>query len=386
MKILLFLLMSADPCGGFDCQAVELLALITPQQLGTSTLNDVWGWTDPQSGREYAVVGLSNGTGFVDITDPSRPVVIGRLPKRTFDSLWTGVKVYQNHAYIVADRAGAHGVQVFDLTQLRAAVPGTIFRAATTYFGLGFGLLQGDAVGSAHNVAINEESGFLYVVGSHTACRAGLHMVDVRQPVRPRFAGCFSEDGYTHDVQCVNYRGPDPDHRGAEICFASNEDTVTIVDVSNKRRPKMLSRTGYPEVAYTHQGWLTEDHSYFLVNDEGDEIRFGLPTRTLIWDVRDLERPLLIGQYLAQTRSTDHNLFIRGRYVFEANYRSGVRILDAADVAAGILREVGFFDVDPSSDAPGFSGTWGVYPFFPSGVIVATDIQRGLFILRPNLP
>ena len=188
--------------------------------------------------------------------------------------------MYADHAFVVSE-AGDHGMQVFSLARLRAvASPPVVFTADAHYPGFS----------NAHNVVIDETSGFAYAVGTNT-CAGGLHMVDIRAPKAPVFAGCYAEDGYTHDAQCLVYRGPDTPHRGRQICFAANEDTLTLVDVTEKSAPRLLSRTGYAGAGYTHQGWLTEDHVYFLVDDEFDEIRSGHPTRTWVWDVSDLDAP-----------------------------------------------------------------------------------------------
>lgn len=209
-------------------------------------------------------------------------------------------------------------------------------------------------------------------------------MVDVREPAAPTTAGCFSLDGYTHETQCVLYAGPDTIYRDREICFNSNEDTLTIVDVTDKHAQNQLSRTGYGGSAYTHQGWLTEDQRFFLVNDEGDERAFRHPTRTWIWDVSDLDEPALIAHHDGTVPAIDHNLYIRGNLVYESNYRSGLRVLDASSIATGSLREVGFFDVYPADDAPAFNGSWTSYPFFASGSVVVNGIEQGLFVLRPR--
>jgi choice-of-anchor B domain-containing protein len=371
--------------GPFPCREIDLLAFVPAAELAgeAATTNDVWGWTDPSTGREYALVGLSNGVAFVDVTEPAAPRPVGHLPTRTVASIWRGVKSYRDHAYVVADRAGVHGLQVFDLTRLRGVSVAQRFTPERVYFGAGSGVAAGETLGSAHNVAIDEESGFAYVVGSAT-CAGGLHMVDLERPARPRFAGCFAADGYTHDVQCVVYRGPDGAHRGRQICFAANEDTLTLVDVTDKRAPRQLSRTGYAGSGYTHQGWLTEDHRYLLVDDELDEMRFGHGSRTYVWDVADLDAPRLIGVHTAASPATDHNLYVAGALLFEANYRSGLRIFDLARVGEGRLREVAFFDVVPESDAAGFAGAWTVYPFFASGTVLVTGIEQGLFVLRPH--
>jgi choice-of-anchor B domain-containing protein len=371
--------------GPFPCREIDLLAFVPATELAgeAATTNDVWGWTDGATGREYALVGLSNGLAFVDVTDPAAPRRVGHLPTRTVSSTWRGVKVHRDHAYVVADRAGIHGLQVFDLTRLRGVTAPQRFAPERVYFGAGTGVASGETLGSAHNVAIDEESGFAYVVGSAT-CAGGLHMVDLARPARPRFAGCFSADGYTHDVQCVVYRGPDRDHAGRQVCFAANEDTVTVVDVTDKRSPRQLARAAYAGAGYTHQGWLTEDHRYLLVDDELDEMRFGHGSRTYIWDVADLDAPRLIGAHTAASPATDHNLYVVGPLLFESNYRSGLRIFDLAQVGAGRLSEVAYFDVVPESDAAGFSGAWTVYPFFASGTVLLTGIEQGLFVLRPH--
>ena len=181
------------------------------------------------------------------------------------------------------------------------------------------------------------------------------------------------------------YSGPDTVYRDREICFNSNEDTLTVVDATDTLEQVQLSRTGYGGSAYTHQGWLTEDQRFFLVNDEGDELAFRHPTRTWIWDVSDLDAPVLASLYDGPTPSIDHNLYIRGNLVYESNYRSGLRVLDASDVAGGVLREVGFFDIFPADDAPAYNGAWSVYPFFASGTVVVNGIEQGLFVLRPRI-
>ena len=359
---------------GFPCQSVDLLGQYTPAALGGGSGNDSWGWTDPLDGREIAIMGLNNGTAFVDLQDPEHSVYLGRLPTHTGNSSWRDIKVYSNHAYIVSE-AGGHGLQIFDLTQLRSVPsPPATFTETAHY----------DGFGNAHNIVINEESGFAYAVGTST-CSGGLHMLDLSNPVAPVFVGCFSSDGYTHDAQCVNYAGPDPDHQGKEICINSNEDTLTIVDVTDKSQPVQLSRTGYTGVGYTHQGWFTDDQVHFLVDDETDEINSGHGTRTYIWDVSDLDASQLIDTYTATTSATDHNQYVQGDYLYQANYRAGLRILRLDDVADGMLEEVAYFDVVPGSDSAGFEGAWSVYPYFASGTVIVSAVEDGLFILRPQL-
>jgi choice-of-anchor B domain-containing protein len=363
--------------GDFPCRRVDLLSAVPVADMGSEQANDIWGWTDPATGREYALVGLVNGVGFVDVTDPEAPLVVGRLPTRTEVSSWRDLKVYEDHVFVVSEAEG-HGLQVFDLRALRDVdEPPAVFTTTADY----------SEFGSAHNLAINGQSGFAYAAGTGDGdgCAGGLHMIDIHQPAAPRFAGCFAADGYTHDVQCVNYDGPDDDHTAKEICFAANEDTLTIVDVTDKDQPVQISRTGYPGVGYTHQGWLSGDHRFFLSDDESDETGRGHNTRTYIWDLKDLDAPRLTGAHEADTAAIDHNLYIRGRHAYQANYRAGLRILELTNPGAGRIKERAFFDVYPADDEAGFNGSWSVYPYFASGVVVISSIESGLFVVRPRL-
>eukprot|EP00421_Protoceratium_reticulatum_P001432 CAMPEP_0168368198 /NCGR_PEP_ID=MMETSP0228-20121227/6128_1 /TAXON_ID=133427 /ORGANISM="Protoceratium reticulatum, Strain CCCM 535 (=CCMP 1889)" /LENGTH=635 /DNA_ID=CAMNT_0008381039 /DNA_START=79 /DNA_END=1982 /DNA_ORIENTATION=+ len=607
------------PCAGgmageYPCHDVDLLAFVPLLELGTSLgANDIWGWTDPDSGKEYAVVGLFDGTSFVDVTVPTNPIVVGFMKTQTEKSVWRDIKVFSNHAFVVSEAAG-HGMQVFDLTRLRqvpredslmmpagriqakfgaclgaqplpwtcldnttaasetiqctdgrecrgwsccaarglkrircppeapimcaaddacgggkdhccspalgegrdacgqagrakceaanATLPDPYASASMQTCGEGSGgqvwhydgatglirshdaslklclaaeMLGGavrlqpcdtntsnwsghwrydrsssqlmstvgkclatvgepsavdsgvqlsvcdsldphqwwslsgallpmfapDAVyseiGSSHNVVINERTATAYVVGSKT-CRGGLHMVDIASPKEPEHVGCFAQDNYTHDAQCVVYRGPDVRFHGREVCFNYNEDTLTIVDVTDREAPLMLSRVGYNTSYYTHQGWLDQEQEFLFMNDELDEAKGpNNRTRTLIWDVRLLDSPRYLRSFYSARASIDHNLYVDGRAVFESNYCAGLRVLAitpsagaqgaalrGSSAAAGegpSLEEVGFFDVDPQCDEPRFRGTWSNYPYLRSGAVVATSIERGLFVL-----
>lgn len=381
---------SAGSASVFDCQDVDLVSFTPVRELGGQRgveVNDIWGWTDPETGKEWVIVGRTEGTSFVDISDPSHPRFVGDLPKTAgaSSSVWRDIKVYQDHAFIVSDGSGPHGMQVFDLTRLRAIEPGqdpVIFDADAHY----------DRIASAHNIVVNTATGFAYSVGSSSGgetCGGGLHMIDIRSPKNPTFAGCFSDPqtgrastGYTHDAQCVVYDGPDSEHSGKEICFGANETALSVADVSDKTNPIALASASYPNVGYSHQGWLTDDHRYFLLNDELDEVQGNVEfTRTLIWDVTDLDDPQMLKEHFGTQKSSDHNLYIVGDVMYQSNYVSGLRVLDISDVENPV--EVGFFDTVPwGENNPGFDGSWSNYPFFESGVIAVTSGQEGLFLVR----
>ncbi|MCB8942744.1 MAG: choice-of-anchor B family protein [Ardenticatenaceae bacterium] len=371
--------MPITPCvggmaGTYPCNNIDLLAFMPLATIGGGSGNDSWGWTDPLDGKEYAIMGRTNGTAFIDISDPLNPVYLGNLPTHTGSSSWRDIKTYADHAFIVSDLNGSHGMQIFDLTELRNVVAPPVTFSETAHY---------NGVGSAHNIVINEDTGYAFIVGA-SACSGGLHMVDISNPTSPVFAGCFSSDGYTHDAQCVVYDGPDAAHVGQEICLNSNEDTLTIVDVTNKAAPVQLARTPYAGSSYTHQGWITEDHTYFLLDDELDESNSGHNTRTYIWDVSDLDNPVLIGNHTSTVGAIDHNQYVKGNYTYQANYRAGLRILDITDIANANLFEEAYFDIYPSSNSANFNGAWSVYPYFDSGVVIVSGIEQGLFILQPT--
>ena len=375
----------------FHCSNMQVVAHMPVSALGGERgvwVNDVWGWTDPQTRRDYALVARRDGAAFVDVTQPSTPRLIASLPRTRGSppSVWRDIKVIGHYAFIVADGALAHGMQVFDLRRLRAVADTPfVFAPETTY----------DKVHSAHNVVADTASHFVYIVGANgggESCGGGLHMVDVRDPLKPKFAGCYNDTsgtnprGYTHDAQCVVYRGPDTRYSGRQICIGSNETEINIADVTDKAKPALIGRNSYPNVGYAHQGWFDEQQRYFYMNDETDELMGTVAgTRTIVWDLAKLDDPVVAYQYIGPVRSSDHNLFVQGDRAYLSNYGSGLRVLDISNRTQP--REIGFFDSAPyNQDEPGHSatasGAWSNYPFFKSGVIIFTSVREGLFIVR----
>lgn len=356
--------------GLYPCQGIDLIYHIDLDTLGAQRGNDCWGWTDPTTGNEYAIMGLDNGTAFIDISDPEAPVFVGKLNTETVASSWRDVKVYENHAFIVSE-AMNHGMQVFDLTSLRDVTnPPFDFRADAVYKGFG----------SAHNIVINEESGFAYAVGTSTF-NGGPHFVNIQNPTSPIAAGGYAMGSYSHDAQVVTYSGPDTDHTGKEILIGSNENKIVIVDISDKANPRAISEISYNQVGYTHQGWFTEDQKHFIVGDELDEIQFGIQARTLVFNFEDLDNPTLLSQYLG-TPAIDHNGYVKGNSYYLSNYSAGLRVLSLSGIDSGNLSETAFFDTFPSSDQATFSGAWSVYPYFESDHIIISDINTGFYLVK----
>lgn len=357
--------------GGYPCDGVDLLAFLANDDIGGGISNDVWGWTSPTTGREYVLLGKSTGTSFISINDPEHPVFLGFLPTETTNSTWRDIKTYGDYAFIGSE-AGDHGMQIFDLNTLdTVTVTGQTFVNTAHY----------DGFGDSHNIVINEDFARAYGVGTNTAS-GGLHVVDISDPLNPVIAGTFDGDGYTHDAQVVTYSGPDTEHTGKQIAFCFNADYLTIVDVDDPTDMNQLSTETYVNEGYTHQGWCTPDQRFLLLGDEGDENAFGINTRTIIWDIQDLEAPFVIGEYFHPTQAIDHNCYIEGQFAFQSNYKAGLRILSTQDIANGNLDTDAYFDVYPANDDAGFSGTWSNYPYFASGVIPVTSMSLGVFLVK----
>ena len=369
--------LAQSPCeggfaDGFPCDRMDLLSSMSNAELSGTGANDVWGWTDPVTGVEYALMGERQGLAMVDLSDPTSPFLAAFMETQTSSSTWRDMKVYQDHVYVVSE-ANGHGLQVLDLNQLRDLTTYPTTLEPTTWVSV---------FSDAHNVVIDEESALLYAVGTNLA-GGGLVVFDISEPASPVLMGDYGEAGYTHDAQAVVYDGPDADFAGKPLAFCANANKLAILDITDPSDIVSISITNY-DYSYTHQCWLTEDHKYLMLGDELDEQNQGFNTRTLIFDVQDLTNPVLIGEHFADVAAIDHNQYVVGNLLFQANYRAGLRMLQLTDVASGELTEIGYFDVDPTSDAAQFSGSWSTYPYFESGIVVVTSIDDGMFVVRPR--
>lgn len=376
----LLIIQAQTPCidgmaGPYPCERIDLQYFMPLSELDDAPgLNDIWGWVDPLDNKEYALVGMLDGTAFVDVTDPHAPIYLGELPTHTNISTWRDIKVYNNYAFIVSEASG-HGMQVFDLTRLRnvPSIPATFDEDA--HF---------NGFSNCHNVAINEETGYAYPIGTNEASGGPL-FINIQDPLNPTLEGSYGELFYSHDAQIVDYTGPDTDYQGRELYFGfhgNSSEGLVIVDVTDKTDPEAITTAGYDCQDYTHQGWLTPDQRYCFVNDELDEGTFGYNTRTRIFNIEDLDNPVLVGNYESDVLSTDHNLYTLDGRAYMSNYTSGLRVVDYSLLDNDIMEEVAYFDVHPSDNNAGYSGTWSNYPYFPSGNIVVTHRTDGLFIVK----
>jgi choice-of-anchor B domain-containing protein len=370
---------TAGMAGPYPCSGVDLVARVGLSDMGARSANAIWGAVESAQKREIAVVGLDNGTAFVDLSKPGCPVVVGRMASTSSRSPSRDVKALGDYALVVAEIQN-HGMQIFDLRTLGTTPATGMVMPSMIYRGTG-----SEMIGNAHNIVVHEATKHVYLVGARS-CSGGLHMIDFNDPMQPKFVGCGATGAYIHDAQCTIYKGPDQAHVGREICITFNgNDSFSIVDVTNKAATKVLSREVYMGGEYSHQGWLTDDQTRLVTSDELDETRNGHGSRTYMFDVSDLDDPKPLPPFTAASKAIDHNLYILGQTAYLAAYTGGLRLLDLSGIATGALREVGFFDTVPGSDAAEMKGAWTAYPYLGSGVVIVSDIQSGLFVLaRPS--
>lgn len=369
--------------GSYPCQDINLVAYMSNAEMGTADTmlaGNLWGWTDPETGKEYVLMGYQDGTAFVDISNPTAPVYLGKLPTHEgVSTLYRDMKVYNNYAFIVGDQPlspSTQGLQVFDLTTLRGITTPITF-TETAY--------NGDFA-NGHNIFIHEETGYAYIV-RNSEC-GGAMVFNVQQPLTPTYTGCYEDDGAASDTHCVVYHGPDLDYQGHEICVISSDDRLVVGDMTTKTLTMTthLSDLNYTDAERAHHAWFTEDHRYIISADMDDEHHHGYNTRTFIWDMSDLDiaerTPTVI--HIGPTTGSDHNVWVKGEYAYIGNLRAGLWILHIGDVNQ--VHEVAYFDTFPNNDNPGHQqGAWTAYVYFESGIVAVNNREGGLFLLRPLL-
>ena len=324
--------------------------------LGVVKASDIWGYTAP-SGREYAIICLWDATAFIEVSNPTTPVVIDKFSGAA--GTWRDAKVFEDHAYVVSDTGG--GIQIFDLSAIDS---GTITQLAS---------VTTPGTLNTHNVAIDEASGFLYRTGG---TGEGLRIYDLNasKTAPPHVASWNAK--YVHDAQVVTYTsGP---AAGFQIAYCFTGSDLTVLNVTNKSSIVVIDTLTYPGLQYCHQGWLDSNGQYLYINDEQDEINLGVPTTTYIADVTLPNNVSYVGKFDNGLSATGHNCYVNGDLLFESNNADGLRVFDLS-VDPLNPPEVAWYDTNPSA-ASGFVGLWSIYPYFPSGIVVGSDRQEGLLI------
>lgn len=345
---------------------VTLLSWLSLPDLGVGvggSGSSCFGYTSP-SGREYALIGTSVGMSIVEVSQPGNPVIVAQIPGNP--SLWRDVRTFGHYAYVTTENNG--GIQVVDLANVDNGAAPLVNTVMT------------GGVGNTHTIAINTQSGFLYRAGGQSN---GLRIYDLNaDPVNPPFVGQWS-DRYVHEAQIVSY----PGREIAICCGGLNNgyaDTgIDLVDVTNHAAPVALLHTVYGLPGYSHQAWLSPDRQFLYHNDETDGRPF-----TRVFDATHILDATPTLPYLGEFQNgitVDHNLYTKDNLIFESDYQGGLRVFDrsASSLAPTLIAS---FDTYPEQDGPGYNGLWNNYPYFASGTVVGSDLERGLFVWWVGAP
>ncbi len=369
MRIVMMLLWTIPMWAQID---IKLLGEIPLSQMSLNPVgaSDIWGFKDG-NGREYAGIGVQNGTVFFDLNDPSQPREIGAVP--ALSSIWRDLKTYTYdaspesfRAYAFVTCESAQGIQIIDLSNVPTSV-----RNVGTF----------DGIMTAHNIFIhpNSDKTFAYVLGSNLGL-GGVDVLDISDPESPQIAGAWHER-YTHDF-FLNNVWADSKYNGKDIGIAfCGQAGISIIDFEDKSAPKTLASATYPSLAYSHSGWTTDDGRYLYAFDEIDELSGVASTRAMVFDLIDIENPQLVATWNGPTAATDHNGFVRGNYIHLSNYNRGYTIIDITNPLLPF--HAGNYDTFAANDNPGFNGIWGCFPYYQSNIVAMSDIQRGLLIFKP---
>lgn len=319
---------------------------------GNSDLSDVWGYES--CGQEYALVGVNDGFSIVDVTDPTNPTELHFVNGP--NTIWRDVKTWNDYAYVVNESGNSNGLLIVDLSGLPGNIQ-TYTWSTGQYNGSNINLSD------AHNIFI-DENGIAYICGADD----GLFYLDLNvSPINPPVVGQYT-DAYVHDLFV----------RGDTMWNAEiGQGRVRVLDIADKDNEILLGQITTPHNA-AHNVWLSDDNQFMFTTDETSGGCIAA------FDVSDPSDMFLVDTYFSSVSNgaIPHNTFVFGNYLVNSYYTDGVTVVDITNPYN--MMQVDFYDTSPSS-GNGFDGCWGVYPYLPSGNILATDQYEGLFVLGdPN--
>lgn len=317
-----------------------------------SELNDIWGWVD-SSGNEYAIVGMNDGTSIIDLSDPLSPQEVLFVPG--MNSIWRDIKTYGNYAYVTTE--AMNGLLIIDLSNLPDSAN------TNTYLYTGPSNAQWQR---AHNIYIDER-GYAYIFGANRGS-GGAIILDLNQdPTQPVEIADIN-NWYVHDGMV----------KGDTLFLANgNNSLFSVWDVSNPSNPVLLAQN--PTVGfYSHNIWSSDDGNYIYTTEEDNGGHLSE------FNITDLNNIDLTDKIQAEPGNNimPHNAFYINDYIVNSYYTTGIQIFDVQ--SKGNIVNVGHFDTSPNFSGPGSNGCWGVYPYLPSGIIIASDIENGFFVLDPD--
>ena len=317
-------------------------------------LSDVWGYANDAG--EYALVGVYNGISVVDVTNPYNPVELGFFPGP--ESIWRDLKTWGNYLYCINDQDGdgGAGLQILNLEELINGVNNPTY---IENMSLGFE--------TAHNIYI-DENGVLYVFGADYGIGGALMYDLVANPENPPLLGVFN-DYYLHDGMA----------RGDTLWGgAINDGVFTVIDVSDKQNPSIIGSHATPN-NFSHNCWISDDGDYLFTTDEVSGAYVAAYDVSNLNDIEEVDR---IQAWSPQTNVIPHNTHVDGDFIVTSYYTDGVSVVDVSNPSNMV--EVGYYDTSENYSGGGFNGAWGAYPWLPSGNILVTDIETGLYVLEPK--
>jgi len=336
---------------------IELLSNV-PLPAGESG-NDCWGYVD-SDGTEYAIIGSTLATYIYSLEDPSNPILRSRIPGVT--STWRDIKDHNEYLYVTADR-GTAGVLVINMEDAPTNITSSFFTPTITVDG------QTGLVGRSHNLYITDE-GYMVLSGSDFYSGTPLFFDLNVDPEEPAFLGA-SRNTYAHDVFAENNKLYSSDIYEGEMTVHDYSDPTDIQALGSART----------STTFTHNAWPTDDDASAFTTDERKEA---------FVDAFDVSDPTAI-RFLDKFRpdatfeneSIPHNTHVLGDYLATSWYQDGVVLTDVS--RPNNMVEVGIFDTFEGPDfGDGFDGCWGTYPFLPSGLLIASDISKGLYVFQPT--
>lgn len=314
----------------------------------------LWGYVAP-NGREYAILGCYDGTAFIDITDSANIREVDFVPNTGTGSsnAWREMKFVGHYAYVVSELSQS-GIQIMDLQYLPDSV-----RYVGKY--------NMPSHSSTHS--ISTDGTYLYLNGVNTSFvpTGGIAIVSLTNPEVPVKIGQWATK-YVHDCRIIN-----------DTIYASciNAGEINIINATNKAAPVTVKTFQTVPNPFTHNSARTVDGKYLFTTDETSSPNGKLK----IWNIANLNNVTYVRNWLPTSISTAivHNVEIYGNLAVIAHYTAGIRVLNIADPENPV--EIGWYDTYPSSNSASFNGCWGVY-MFPSGKIVGSDMQTGLYVVK----
>ncbi|HHG84313.1 MAG TPA: choice-of-anchor B family protein [Bacteroidetes bacterium] len=330
-----------------------------PNQFGI-VYNEIWGWADTL-GNEYAIMGTLEWTYFIDITIPSSPIVRDSVKGGYNQCIHRDYKTYQQYCYAVADEGNTSTLQVIDMSYLPDSVH-VVYDSSQFFV-------------RAHNIFIDEPAGRLYAVGTDSENQGAIILDIATDPAKPALLASHNLSAYTHDLYVRN-----------DTAYMNNGNVgLAIVDFTSLSSPVTIAQyAGYPGAGYNHSSWLTDDGTHLVTCDETHN------TSPQVLDVSDLSNISQASNFRStllfpDSGSIPHNPLMAGDYAVISYYHDGVQLFDISDRSNPV--QIAWYDTEPNNtNYAGYAGCWGVYPFLPSGTVIASDVLNGLFVLRVGFP